>query len=304
MKSRSACVSVDLDALVCYTAIHGLPNPEPGPDPVLHAGLQRFLELFDAEGITATFFVVGRDLDDPVYAELLRQAAGAGHELANHTENHHYDLRSKGLATIADEIAGCEKRLLRLTGHRCVGFRTPGYNLSPDIAQILAQRGYVYDSSVFPCPPYYAAKGAVMAGLRALRRPSRSQMTLPGHLRAPRAPYRMHPDAPFAPNAHGPLWEIPMAVSRRLRLPIIGTTLPIYGMPQLDAAFDDMFNLEFHAIDLVDDSDGLPPALVSRQHDARTNVAAKRHAFRAAFKTLRNSHRFRTLADATGAVQP
>lgn len=300
MKPHSACVSVDLDALVCYTAIHGLPAPEPGPDPVLLRGLERFLDLFEAEGIRATFFVVGRDLADPSYTALLRQAVAAGHELGNHTQNHLYDLRTRDLTTIHAEIAGCEKHLVTLTGRPCAGFRTPGYNLSADIARALVQRGYVYDSSVFPCPPYFLAKGAVMAALRLLGRPSRSQMTLPGHLRAPRSPYRMAPGSPFRANPDGHLWEIPVAVTRRLRLPIIGTTLPMYGLPTPDPVQTALYNLEFHAIDLIDDGDGLPAGVVSRQHDVRTNVDAKRHAFRAAFARLRNTHRFRTLEEAVG----
>jgi hypothetical protein len=298
-REPSACVSVDLDALRCYTAIHGFPDPDVEHDPVLHKGLTRFLELFEQEGIRATFFCVGRDLSDPSYAGLLSQAASAGHELANHTENHFYDLRSRSESTIQSEISACEERLNGLSAERCVGFRTPGYNLSPAIAQVLAERDYLYDSSVFPCPPYYAAKGAVMGLLGLIGRPSRSQMTLAAHLTAPRCSYRMDPSRPFSRAVDAKLWQIPVAVSRRLRLPIIGTTLRWTGVPNKDPAFRGIFNLEFHAIDLVDASDlGIPAALVGRQRDLRTSVAQKRDVFRRAFSSLRSGYAFRRLRDA------
>lgn len=114
----------------------------------------------------------------------------------------------------------------------------------------------------------------------------------------------MSPKRPFEADPAGTIWQVPMVVSRRLRLPVIGTTIPMYGMSAPDRAHADIYNLEFHAIDLVDDSDGLPRALANRQHDVRTAVAAKRHSFRAAFRTLRQTHRFRPLREACGQRSP
>ena len=59
----STLLSVDLDDVGCYHSIHGLSKP---PDSaaglVLETCLPRFLELFAALGVTATFFIIGRDL--------------------------------------------------------------------------------------------------------------------------------------------------------------------------------------------------------------------------------------------------
>ena len=98
MSERSTIVSVDLDDLACYHAIHGLAAPDPShAGVVLERCLPRFLALFDELGVRATFFVVGRDLQRDLAAggrgaALLRQALAAGHELGNHSFAHAYDL--------------------------------------------------------------------------------------------------------------------------------------------------------------------------------------------------------------------
>src|SRR5204863_1570294 len=90
-----ASVSVDLDAVACYFRIHGLPGapPEMARHAVLRRCLPRFAELFAEAGVKATFFVVGRDLvDDAEGRARLAALAALGHELANHTFTHPYDL--------------------------------------------------------------------------------------------------------------------------------------------------------------------------------------------------------------------
>jgi len=56
-------VSVDLDGLGCYAAIHGLSLrlDERAQRAVPELAVQRFCELFAALGVHATFFVIGRD---------------------------------------------------------------------------------------------------------------------------------------------------------------------------------------------------------------------------------------------------
>src|SRR5690606_5927288 len=95
---RGTILSVDLDDLACYHAIHGLPPPAPEQaGVVLERCLPRFLRLLNELGARATFFVVGRDLERDMQggghgAALLGLAARSGHELANHSYSHAYDL--------------------------------------------------------------------------------------------------------------------------------------------------------------------------------------------------------------------
>jgi hypothetical protein len=145
---------------------------------------------------------------------------------------------------------------------------------------VLAALGYRYDSSVFPSPPYYAAKGAVMAMLAALRRPSGAVMTNPRLLAAPPQPYRPAMEAPWR-RGQAPIIELPIATTPWLRVHAIGTSLlvaPAWMRRRLvDAmAGREFWNLELHGIDFADaEQDGIPGELVERQPDLRIPIADK-----------------------------
>jgi peptidoglycan-N-acetylglucosamine deacetylase len=56
-----------------------------GPTPGV---TERVLDILSRAGIHATFFVIGRKLEDPATAALMRAAHGAGHWIGNHTLTH------------------------------------------------------------------------------------------------------------------------------------------------------------------------------------------------------------------------
>ena len=63
---RLASISIDVDEIHCYTAIHGLSQPPAEARWAVYTrALPRFEKLLAAHGIRATLFVVGRDLDNP-----------------------------------------------------------------------------------------------------------------------------------------------------------------------------------------------------------------------------------------------
>lgn len=281
---------------------------------VLRACLPRFGELFAQAGVKATFFVVGGDLeDDPEGCARLAELAADGHELANHSFTHPYDLVRRAPAEIADEIDRAHGAIGACAGHPPVGFRAPGYELSAALVELLCDRSYRYDSSAFPSLPYYGAKAAVMAAMRLARRPSGSILGSPRVLTAPLGPY--HP-ARGAPYRRGflPILELPIAVTPRLRLPVFGTSLvtaPAWLRRRLVAAAvgRPFFNLELHGIDLADAvADGLPPALIARQPDLRRTLAEKRAALAATLAQIRASGAaLQTLSAAAvtlGAIAP
>ena len=80
----------------------------------------------------------------------------------------------------------------------------------------LVRRGYVYDSSIFPAPAYYAAKAAVMAGLHLLGRPSGAVMTEPRAVAAPTEPYRPAMRAPRSARTAARLRRSSVTASRRM----------------------------------------------------------------------------------------
>lgn len=277
-------MSIDLDPIDCYYRIHALGEaPAELAHVVLERGLPRWLDLLAQRGITATFFVVGGEVDGADGAPLraaLAAAAQAGHELGNHSYSHPYEMARLDGARVEHEIAECERVLRDITGATPVGFRAPGYDISPIMMSTLARRGYHYDSSIFPAPGYYAAKAIVMAGLAMIGKPSGAVMTNPRALVAPTGPYWPAVDAPWK-RGQGPLIELPVAVTPALRVPAIGTNLLIAPAVLRDRVIASMrrrhfFNFELHGIDLCDaDEDGIPGELVARQPDLRVPIATK-----------------------------
>jgi peptidoglycan-N-acetylglucosamine deacetylase len=297
-------VSVDLDGIGCYYRIHGLGEPPPPPlrQIVLRNCLPRFLELFDRHAIKATFFVVGADLtDDPEGRALLAAAARAGHELANHTHTHPYDFTRLPRAEMAAEIDRAHAAIAEVAGRPPVGFRAPGYAINRQVLELLIERRYSYDSSVFPSPPYYVAKALVMGAMRLLGRRSASVLDDPRAPFAPRAPYRPHPAGPYTrAGATDGLLEIPIAVTPLVRLHVIGTSLivaPDWLRRRMVSASlgRGLFNLELHGIDLADaEPDGVPAALVARQPDLRRSLAHKLRVFEDLFTEV-NARQIRSL---------
>jgi hypothetical protein len=301
-----ASITVDLDALPHYHAIHGLPAPAPaGADPVYEVGVVRLLDLFEQEGVRGTLFVVGQDTHAPAHSALLKHAHAAGHELGNHSYSHRYDLRMLSHAEQDEDIARGEDAIEAVCGVRPVGFRTPGYNVSETILELLTRRGVLYDSSVFPCLPYYVAKGLVMACRAAMGQPSRSAMTQPETLLAPITPYRPERGRFWRhdPKSKRP-WEIPMALIPGVRLPVIGTSLHLLreagfdaAWPLLRRAYPTLFQLEMHAIDFMDADDPGCGELAAHQPDLRVPWAVKRARYQHVFGRLRESYTFAPLRD-------
>jgi peptidoglycan/xylan/chitin deacetylase (PgdA/CDA1 family) len=299
MSLRRAAGSVDLDPLRCYHQIHGLPPPDVAGDPgladvVLRRGLPRFLELFDRFRLQSTLFVVGSDaVPGSVGRALLAEAAAAGHELGNHSHTHPYELARLPTAAIERELDDCDAVLRELhpKGQAPRGFRSPGYELSPALFSALEARGYSYDSSLFPCPPYYLAKLAVLGRMALTGRRSGSIVGTPWAQLGPTQPYRPDPARPWR-RGGSRLVELPVAVTPRLRLPAIGGSLLLSErLRQLllrgmrDQAF---FNLELHGLDLMDAAgDGLPAALRARQPDLRVPLADKLAALSQVLSFLR-----------------
>ncbi len=309
---RHASISIDLDGLDLYHAIHGLPLPPADANPIYELALPRFLELFDELGVPSTLFVVTRYLERAETVTALRTAAGAGHELASHTHDHPYDLSRMGARDVGFQLDEAADQLERHFGVRPTGFRTPGYNLSDTIVDCLVERGYRYDSSVFPCPPYYLAKGAVMAGMRLTGRRSGSSMTDPRTNLAPIRPYRPARGAFWRRDRRGEtaLWEIPMCVLPGVRFWVIGTTLALMGARGFAAIYPvvrgthELLNLEFHGIDLLGPGDpGVTDALLAKQPDLRVPVAKKRAIYADVFRRVLDDYAFVTLDAAARALR-
>ena len=173
-----------------------------------------------------------------------------GHELANHSYSHAYDLASWPGERIAADLKACDA-LLRKLGATPAGFRAPGYTHNVKLLSEVAALGYRYDSSALPSPPYYLAKLGVIGWMALHRRRSYSTARGACSFFGARMPQYL--------EKYG-IWEIPMSVSSYLRFPLIGTTLlagpePLAGLLRAAAVKQSYFHLELHGLDLADSGD-------------------------------------------------
>jgi peptidoglycan-N-acetylglucosamine deacetylase len=312
---RLAALSVDLDEIDNYAAIHGLSGEGRGAHGLSHEALHavyrravpRLAALFAELGVPCTFFAVGRDLADPLAARALRALSDAGHEVANHSHSHLYDLTRQPLEVQRREVRAGADAIEHAVGVRPVGFRAPGYTFTDQLAEALVAEGVSYDSSVFPCPAYYTAKTLAIGAIALRGRTSQSVVDTPRVLGAPADPYRI--GRPYTRRGAG-LVELPIGVTRGLsgRLPFIGTSVVLAGVRGarlLARAISGrpLVNLELHGIDLADaEADGLTP-LAAYQPDLRKSAEDKRAALVSAVETLRaQGYRFVTLRDAAARV--
>jgi peptidoglycan/xylan/chitin deacetylase (PgdA/CDA1 family) len=104
--------------------------------------LPRILELLDAAGLRATFFVEG--LNAELYPDTLRALDAAGHEVAYHGWRHE---PWAGLDPAAErESLERGVRALGELGLRPAGFRPPGGALTPATPALLRELGFTYVS--------------------------------------------------------------------------------------------------------------------------------------------------------------
>jgi peptidoglycan-N-acetylglucosamine deacetylase len=181
VKQTVHTVSIDLEDWYHVCGLKHLPNIPPDAWRIRRS-TEVLLDLFDGFRVKTTFFVLGSVAEaDP---ELVHNIHRQGHEIASHGYSHRL-VHELSPEQFNEELHMTEDAIMGITGCRPVGFRAPQWSVTahtPWFDEILAQRGYWYDSSRNPLP-------------------------FVGDRNAARHPYRIQ-------TAHGGLWEIPPMVSR------------------------------------------------------------------------------------------
>ncbi len=121
----------------------------------LEIGTARTLDLLDEYDIRATFFVLGWVAD--VVPELVRRVSERGHEVASRGY-YHRGVREMG-SEFRDDSVRARESLERASGQRVIGYRMAERWLAPSelhALDILADEGYLYDSSIKPAWRAYA----------------------------------------------------------------------------------------------------------------------------------------------------
>jgi peptidoglycan/xylan/chitin deacetylase (PgdA/CDA1 family) len=108
-----------------------------GPHPIF---TQQLLSILQQENVTATFFVIGENVD--AHPELVQQAAAQGIEIANHTY-HHLRLPTIPVPNIATELKEGALAIQRAIGYSTRLYRPPGGEYDLDVINTTRELEYV-----------------------------------------------------------------------------------------------------------------------------------------------------------------
>lgn len=144
-----ASLSLDLDNKWSYMKTHGDAGWESFPS-YLDVVIPRALKFLQERNLNITFFIVGQDAALDKNLDALEQISEAGHEIGNHSFNHEPWLHLYSKEQLNEEFEKTENAIARFTSQKLIGFRGPGYSLSPTVLEVLAERGYEYDCSTLP----------------------------------------------------------------------------------------------------------------------------------------------------------
>ncbi len=155
---------------------------------------EKILELLRMRDVRATFFVLGWVAER--HRHLVRRIASEGHEVASHGYAHELiTLQTPG--EFREDVRKTKAILEEIIGGPVQGYRAPSFTITRETTwafKILAEEGYLYDSSVFPVlHPTYGMPGAK----------TKCHVVL---------------------TQAGPLWEFPLSTATigGLRLPVAG----------------------------------------------------------------------------------
>ncbi|MFB7494507.1 polysaccharide deacetylase [Streptomyces sp. NPDC056161] len=158
-RRAAACFSFDVDAE--SAVLHEHPQAAHRMSVMSHqsygplVGVPRLLRILDRRGVRGTFFVPG--FTARRYPDTVRAIVDGGHEIA-----HHGYLHEPPAGVDAGTEAGHLDRgldaLEAVAGVRPVGYRAPMWELSYHSPRLLAERGFLYDSSLMDADvPYELA---------------------------------------------------------------------------------------------------------------------------------------------------
>ena len=112
--------------------------------------VHRLLELFDKQGATATFFILG--LVAERHPQLVREITEAGHEAASHGWAH-VRVDKQTPEEFHQDCARTKFLLEDLSGREVIGYRAATFSINANTTwahRLLKETGHQYSSSVYP----------------------------------------------------------------------------------------------------------------------------------------------------------
>jgi peptidoglycan-N-acetylglucosamine deacetylase len=297
---RAANISIDFESIYYYSETLGLGHPD--RDSGFERIVERFLDLFAELDVAATFFIVGDDIRlNKLPGPLLRRMAAAGHELANHTMSHPFNLSRLPRARKEEEVLGAGRIIEDATGQRVVGFRAPCLDVDEEIVEIIEAHGYTYESSVLPF--YFKQVQELAYGLL-----TRGQFRSTGAWQnsfASGDPYVPAQGGLHRRGSRG-IVEVPIATVPFVRFPFYSTIHFAFGRAVFDASYALLrrsrrfFTYELHSIDLAGcDEDGLEARYpgIGRHPCLKHSVGANTEFLRYVIGRFRQDYVLSTLRD-------
>lgn len=151
MSIRNA-LTVDVEDYFQVSAFAENIDPEAWDDHPLRVenNTQKLLDLFDERGFKATFFVLGWVAERQ--AALIREIAERGHEVACHGYSHQL-VYNQTPAVFQEETHRAKSLIEDIIQQPVKGYRAASYSITEKslwALDILAESGFIYDSSIFP----------------------------------------------------------------------------------------------------------------------------------------------------------
>jgi hypothetical protein len=266
----------------------------------------RIGEWLDKVDVRATFFTIGEYAQR--YPTAIRQLAGAGHEIASHTQTHPRHFSTLGANDVRRELSLAHETLASAAGKAPRGFRAPGFTTSPVLIESLIDLGYAYDSSVVPSWTYTSLKHAYRLAGAASAYPLFPESY--GCTRAPQMPYRISPLERFGSQGQSPLLEIPISTGSLFQWPLIyglhfRAPDPIRQWMERSALSRPFVLMVFHDLEFATEEDlkGLPVGSLTAPH-ARKPLNARLSGIERWIADTRRTHRFAPLRDVADRYSP
>ncbi len=211
-----ASISLDLDNQWSYMKTHGDSGWDKFPS-YFDIVIPRVLDILDKLSLKITFFIVGKDAALEKNRDALKLLTERGHEVGNHSFHHEPWLNFYPRDKIRREIIEAEEVILRITAQKPLGFRGPGFVWSPDIIEVLAENGYLYDSSILPTYLAPLARVYYFWTSNLTREEKKQRKKLFGSLKDAISPVK-----PFlwCLNSSETLLEIPVTTTPLIKIPL------------------------------------------------------------------------------------
>lgn len=107
-----------------------------GPDPEV---TPQVLDLLKERGVHASFFVIGRRVEE--HPDLAAEIARRGHGVENHTYRHRHDFSLRGPRALDREVTAAQEAIAAATGRYPTWFRAPAGLRGVFLESILARHG-------------------------------------------------------------------------------------------------------------------------------------------------------------------